>query len=104
MQLDARVAQPLAEIGNGSWIVVVEMRSGGEELQQLEVVGRHIDDVVAGEAPVVEEMSRDTESAVRHVTILTIDAVGAGRVRPPDVQRTSSRCVASNSLSRPSRG
>src|SRR5687768_7314405 len=100
MQRQAGVGQPFAELGDGVRVVIVEVGTGGEHLDGVEIVRGDMDEVVAREPRFVEEVRRDAEGA-RQKTDLNRAGLKTGpytcRGRPSGrPYRSSSRCSASS--------
>jgi hypothetical protein len=87
MQFQPGVGQPLGKLRAGAIVVVVEMRPGREQFDRVEAVRGDVDEVIAGQPVLVEEVRRNAEARLR----------GGGASRSRSYCRSSSRCAASSS-------
>jgi hypothetical protein len=71
VQRHARVIEPLRKRPDCRLIVVVEVRSRGEELDAVEAVRRDVDEVFPVEPLLVKEMRGHAKAQVAHTGILT---------------------------------
>src|SRR5687768_2938170 len=62
MDLEACVHEPFGQRGDRLFVVIVEVRPGGEELDGFEAVRSDVDQVLAAEPMLVKEVRRDAEA------------------------------------------
>ena len=70
MQLQPRVGEPLGELRDGTFVVVVEMPAGREDLHRIEPVRGDVNEMLSAETMLVEEMGRDAKPPLRHELIV----------------------------------
>jgi len=58
VQLEARLRQPLLEVGDRRWVVIVEVRPRREELDRLEPEAAHLQEMVPGQPMTVIQVRR----------------------------------------------
>ena len=64
VERQARVRQPLRELLDGRVVVIVEMGTRREDLNRVESVRCDVDQVLARQTRLVEQMRRDPETAL----------------------------------------
>ena len=66
MQLDVAFLEPAGQRLDGTVVVIVEMRSRGEQLDGVEALASDLDDVLAREPLVMEQMGGHAEALLSH--------------------------------------
>ena len=56
MQLETRLRQPLLQIGDSRWVVIIEMGARREDLDGLETMRRDLDQVIPAQPQIVVEV------------------------------------------------
>ena len=69
MDFEARVGEPFGQLRDRPFVVIVEVRSGREQLDGLEAVRGDVDQVLAGQPVLVEQVRRDAEMSIQTVIL-----------------------------------
>ena len=70
VQLQARVGKPFGEPPDCRFIVVIEMRAGGAQLNRLKPVSRDMDKMLARQPRLVKQVGGYAKTVVWQTTIL----------------------------------
>ena len=69
-EIQACVGQPFGESADHVFVVVVEMRTGGEQLDRVESVRRYMHEVLPRQPRLVKQVRRYAKTMIRQITIL----------------------------------